>query len=120
MTIWTVHLRAGAAPVLVPERFSVMAALLGPVWLLWHRAWIAAVLLGCAEALALLLAPVALSGPFGLALAGLAGLHGHDLRRWGLARRGFAETRVVAARDVEAAWLRLLDQGPPALPEQPA
>lgn len=52
MTIFTVHVRQSAADldaiaddmVLVPEKFSMAAVLLGPLWLLFHRLWISFVL----------------------------------------------------------------------------
>jgi hypothetical protein len=108
--IWTVHLRDDAAPVLVREGFSPGAALFGPFWLALHRAWLPAVL-----ALAAGLAVNALaSGDARLVLdAGLMvlqGLSGHDLRRWSLARRGFTLVEVVAARNAETAFARLLDR----------
>ncbi len=44
MKFWTVHVRTGAAPVLVQEAFSWTALVFGPLWLLAHRAWIPAAL----------------------------------------------------------------------------
>jgi hypothetical protein len=109
---YTVHLRPGAAPVLVPEKFSWGAAIFGPLWLLAHRAWIAA-----AIALAILAAIVTLTWGsvavvLWLAYAWLLGLLGHDLWRWSLERRGYALVHVVAARDAESAHARLLAARP--------
>lgn len=128
MRIWTVHLPPGAAPasvpttaapaaapVLVREGFSSLALLFGPLWLFAHRCWLA----GVAAALALALA-AALPPPWdaGLAIGVqlLLGLHGQDLRRWTLARRGWRLAHVVAGADEEAALLRLLAADPRLLP----
>ncbi len=110
MRVWTVHLRDDAAPVLVREGFSLGAALFGPLWLALHRAWLPAVLVLAAGMAVNALA----SGDARLVLdAGLMvlqGLSGHDLRRWSLARRGFTLVEVVAARNAETAFARLLDR----------
>lgn len=106
------HLRPGAAPVLVPEKFSWGAAIFGPIWLLAHRAWVAA-----AIALAVILAIGVLTCSIAtvvlwLAYAWLLGLFGHDLWRGALARRDYALVHVVAARDAESAYARLLAARP--------
>lgn len=104
MRAFTVH-RRGDRLVFVREGFSPVAALFGPLWLLLHRAWIPAVIL-----LALHLAALRLPAPTGAIGTGvlvvLAGLAGNDLRRWQLARRGFAPAGLVAARDQDGARLR--------------
>lgn len=108
MRAWTVHLPPDAAePVLLREGFSVWALLFGPLWLLWHRCWLAAL-----GALVLAVALAFLMPPLTLALAVLLGLHGQDLRRWTLARRGWRLAHVVMARDEEAALARLLSRAP--------
>jgi hypothetical protein len=108
MRFWTVHLRPDAAPVLVPEAFSIGALLFGPFWLLVHRAWVAAVLAGVVLLLAPLLLPPSLAVPLDAILMLAIGLHGRDLHRWALARRGFLLAHVVAARTDAEAWARLL------------
>jgi hypothetical protein len=110
--IWTVHLRPGAAPVLVPEAFSWGAALFGPLWLLAHRAWIPGVLVLCAQALVAVEAHAVARGVLTVALVWLLGLFGQDCRRWSLSRRGFALVHVVAGRTGEDAAVRLFDQQP--------
>jgi hypothetical protein len=112
MKTWTVHLRAGTAPVLVPETFCWTALLLGPLWLLAHRAWIAAVLVLCAETAALAAAHGTLRLMLALAILWSLGLFGQDLRRWSLGRRGFVLSHVVAAATGDAATARLLDLRP--------
>lgn len=111
MRFYTVHLRTGGAPVLVEERFSWGAALFGPVWLAAHDAWIPAGI-----SLLPFVAVGALAPGRGwvlwLATAWLLGLFGQDLRRWSLEQRGYALVHVLAARDAEAAYARLLAARP--------
>jgi hypothetical protein len=109
--VWTVHVAPlglrTRTPELIPERFSLAAALLGPLWLLTHRAWIP----GLLSLAVLVLLAVWVGGswwPAWLVYAWASGLFGNDLRRWSLARGGFVLTNVVAARDADAAFARLL------------
>jgi hypothetical protein len=108
VTVWTVHLKDGAQPVLVREGFSLGAFLFGPFWFAYHRAWIPAALALAAD----LVIGVSAQGPVRLVveigLAVLLGLSGQDLRRWSLDRRGFTLAEVVTARNQEAALERLL------------
>jgi hypothetical protein len=106
--IWTVHLRDDAPPVLVREGFSLGAALLGPLWLALHRAWVPAALAFAAWVAinSLTLGGTRLVLDAGLLL--LQGLSGHDLRRWSLDRRGFTLAEVVTARNAEGAFANLL------------
>ncbi|WP_459676290.1 DUF2628 domain-containing protein [Acidisoma sp. 7E03] len=103
-------------PRLVREGFSLGAFLFGPFWLLAHRAWIAGlialVVLAALWAFVLHWPGATLPGVLLAAYALLMGLTGRDLCRWSLARRGFSETYVVAARNAEAAFARLLDRDP--------
>ncbi len=108
MTSFTVHVKDGAPLRLVPERFSLGALLLGPIWLLLVGAWIPAILLACAWAAAVMLVPDAMLPPVALGLAWFAGLCGRDLRRWSLARSGWRAPHVVVARNEEEALARLL------------
>jgi hypothetical protein len=103
-------------PVMVPEGFSWLAAVFGPLWLLARGVWIAAIIALTAGLAIGALAPAELGGALGLLLAWLQGLFGHDLRRWSLERRGFALVQVVAARDEDAAFVRLLDARPDLAP----
>lgn len=112
MRFWTAHVRPGTRPEMVREGFSWGAWLFGPLWLLAHRAWIAALL-----DLALWVLVGALTGGgtrivLFLALAIGQGVLGRDLLRWSLARRGYTLAHVVAARDDEAALARLLQSRP--------
>ena len=118
MRIYTAHLRPGAAPVLVREGYSLGATLLGPLWLLAHRCWEAAAL-----SLVLGLAAARLPGPDAtlalLVLAWLHGLFGRDLQRLTLTLRGYRLAGVLAGRDSDAAFARLL-AARPELTEQAA
>lgn len=137
MRIWTVHTDRGVVtatpaqggmaaaaeevgtppasrrpPVLVREGFSWLAFLFGLPWLLWHRLWLAALLY---VVLALAIAALLPGGPgfvAGLALQVLLGAHANDLRRRRLARRGYVEAGVVAARNIDGAIARLLAERP--------
>lgn len=111
MKLWTAHLRAGRAPVLLPERFSAAAFLLGPLWFLAHQAWIVATINLAAWALAALL-PDGMRTILLLALMLAQGLFGYDLLRWSLEQRGYVLAHVVAAREPDGALSRLLHVRP--------
>lgn len=112
MRIHTVHVRAGEEPVLVREGFSLGALLLPTLWFLVNRMWLVAVLhLAAMVALALVL-PQAVAGWVLAAAEILVALHARDLRRWTLARRGYALVGVVAAAKEEEAFLRLAAERP--------
>ena len=108
MKTYTAHLHRRKRLVLVPEAFSWGALFFGPLWLLRHGAWIAAVLAAAALFLACTAPPPALRplAAFGVLL--LTGLLGHDLRRWHLGLRRFELAHVVAARTEDEALFRLL------------
>lgn len=112
MRVWTVHLRETGSPVLLQEGWSWGAFLFRGLWLLVHRAWIPGLLWIAAEiGLVVLLPPEGLA-PVGLAAAVLAGLHGRDLLRWQLRRRGYALVHVITGRDEDTAWARLFARRP--------
>jgi hypothetical protein len=104
--------RPARMPELVPEGFSLFAALLPPVWLLLHRQWLALVIYLAVAVLMTLLLPSAVQAVAMPALQLLIGLQAQDIRRWTLARRGWPVSGVVLARDAEAALLRVLDGRP--------
>ncbi|MEJ0045496.1 MAG: DUF2628 domain-containing protein [Rhodospirillales bacterium] len=110
MKVFTTHLRQGEVPVLVREGFSIGAALLGWLWLLWQRAWIPAALVFAIDLVAARLTTPPWGAAVLLGLLLLQGLLGRDLVRWSLARRGFAQGPVVAAQDEDAALARLLTE----------
>lgn len=112
MRIWTVHLRDGRKPILIREGWAWGAFLFRGLWLLAQRAWIPGILWITGEiALALLLPPDILA-IIAVALAVLCGLVGRDLLRWQLYRSGYLLSHVVAERDGDAAWARLLTRRP--------
>jgi hypothetical protein len=109
---YTALLKADAEPVLLREGFSWGALILGPLWLVAHRAWIAAAI---SLAVCVLIAALAPEPGGGILQAGVAlilGLTGNDLHRWALERRGYLVVHVVAAPGTDAAWLRLLTYRP--------
>ena len=113
MRIWTAQTREGAPPALVPEGFSFWAFVFGPFWLAYHGAWMFAALGLVIDLSVDVLAP-GWAG-FGLALG--FGLFGQDLRRAALSLRGFTLVHVIAARDADAAFARLLDRRPDLIAE---
>jgi hypothetical protein len=110
--VFTVHVLDRRPPALVREGFSLAAFVFGPLWLLAHRAWIAAAIVfgGWLLIGALLHGPAANAAALGLALA--TGLFAQDWRRWTLSLRGYALSQVVVARDADAALGRLLERRP--------
>lgn len=139
MAVYTVHAppASGAGQPPAPERFVfvrdgyyVWAAVFGPLWLAFHRLWLA--LIGFVALTAALHGALALAGrvgliPFSVALVALLlGLEGGSLRRWTLSRNGWrslsvvvADTRDEAERRFFAAWERRAPDQPRA-PEPPA
>jgi Protein of unknown function (DUF2628) len=96
------------------EKFSLRAFLFGPLWMIWQRLW---VVLGA------YLVGVGLVG-YGLRVIGvgwlalalalglvhlLIGLEATTLLRWTRARRGWRESGVVIADDLEMAERRFFD-----------
>jgi hypothetical protein len=100
--------------VFVPDGFSFWAFLFGPLWLIWHRLWVAllgyiVVTVGLHGALAWLGAQPGTRAAVSVLLAILVGLEAHSLRRWTLTRRGWNNVGVVVADDVEVAERRFFD-----------
>jgi hypothetical protein len=104
---------ADPAPAIVGDKFSWPAALLPPVFLLWHGLWLA--LLGFAAALALIVVASILwiGGGAGfwlyVLLAIFFGFEAPGMRRAGLARKGFAyrgEHIAPAADLAQLGWLQ--------------
>jgi hypothetical protein len=114
MRIYTVQRRlappgAEADVVLVPEGFCWSAALLPPVWLVWHRQWLGlaawlagGIVLGAAAAFADSLTEAAVS----LGYAVLVGTSANDWRCWRLAAEGYRLEEVIAASSLEEAETR--------------
>jgi Protein of unknown function (DUF2628) len=123
MPVYTVHAPANASTDLratdrfafVRDGFHFWAAVLGPLWLIWQRLWLA--LIGW---IVLLVAidggMVALGAGRGaiffvnLLLALLMGFEAASLKRWTLSRRNWRQLDVVVADDEEAAERRFFDR----------
>ncbi len=137
MRSYTLHLPAEARPgepdaldkaVLVPDGFSRPAFAFSVLWFLYHRLWLAALVVGLGLA-ALAGAGFALglsrsAGTLVTLLASvLIGLEASSLRRWTLARRGRPARDVIVARDEAEAEARLiarwLDPARAAVPPRP-
>ena len=115
---------AAERAVLVRDGFAFLAFLAPPIWLAWHRLWIAAAL-----AIAMSVGLTALGETAGLGLSSTAlsllvsiyvGLEGPALRIDALRRRGWREWGVVDASNLSEAEIRYLAGEPTqgtALPE---
>ena len=122
MAVYTVHAPADAASgedadriTFLRDGFHVWAMLFGPLWLVWHRLWLA--LLGylvVAGGLAVTLALLGASGGvraavFGL-LAILMGLEAASLRRWSYSRGKWRQIDFVVADSEQGAERRFFDR----------
>jgi hypothetical protein len=91
----------------VRDGFSLLAFLLPPLWLLWHRLWIEAALAVAALVLAAGLPKLtgfAVATPLlWLLVSVFVGLEGNALRIAALRRRGWQEWGVVEARNLDDA-----------------
>ena len=124
MPVYTVHaplaagstMRGGADKfVFVRDGFFVWAFLLGPVWLAWHRLWLAlvgylAVTIASAVGLSLLHAGAGTRVVVMLLIALLLGLEAASLWRWTLSRRKWRQIDIVVADDEQAAERRFFDR----------
>jgi hypothetical protein len=105
--------RRGTAEVtFLRDGFSWMAFLVAPLWLLWHRLWIEALL--AFVALGLLSELVETGWPFAGSLPALlvslfVGLEGRNLRIAALRRRGWREWGVLDAGNLSDAETRYAD-----------
>ena len=123
MPVYTVHApvtgNAGLAATdrfaFVRDGFHVWAALLGVVWLAWHRLWLALigwiVLMAAVDAAMMRLGV----GPMAIflvdvLLALLMGFEAASLRRWTLSRRNWRQLDIVVADDEEQAERRFFDR----------
>lgn len=122
MRLYTVHVRrhgpdADSDLVLIKEGFCWPAFFLGPLWALWHRLWLAALVLLVANlaliGVGMLLRLDGLSqGAVSVGFAAIVGFVANDLRRRRLERRHFTLAAVVSAAGREAAEWRFLDGEP--------
>jgi len=99
----------------VRDGFHFWAALLSPVWLLWHRLWLA--LIGWIILLLALDVGMARLGAGRTAIllanvlaALLMGFEAASLRRWTLSRRNWRQLDIVVADDEEQAERRFFER----------
>jgi hypothetical protein len=123
MPVYTVHapvnhgadLAATDKFTFVRDGFHFWAALLSPVWLVWHRLWLA--LLGwIAVTVAVDLGLMALGAGRGAIFAAdvliaiLMGFEAATLQRWTLSRRNWRQLDIVVADNAESAERRFFDR----------
>jgi hypothetical protein len=123
MPVYTVHApvtgNAGTAAtdrfVFVRDGFYVWAALLGVVWLAWHRLWLA--LIGWIIMIAAIDFGMTALGAgrmtvfmANVLIALLLGFEAASLQRWTLSRRNWRQLDIVVADDEEAAERRFFDR----------
>jgi hypothetical protein len=123
MPVYTVHAPlAHDADIAMTDRFAFVrdgfhfwAAVLGVVWLAWHRLWLA--LLGWIVLMAVLDVAMVKLGVSGdiifladILLAVLLGFEAASLERWTLSRRKWRQLDIVVADDEEAAERRFFDR----------
>ncbi|MDA1088863.1 MAG: DUF2628 domain-containing protein [Proteobacteria bacterium] len=122
MKMYTVHLRRhGLDPdrdvVLVKEGFSWPAFFLTFVWALWHRLWLAAVLIIAANIIVSFCIHFLRPDPLtqavvALGVAAIVGYLANDYRQEKLAEQGFAFDGVVSGLNKDHALRRYLDMEP--------
>ena len=124
MPVYTVHapVAYGTDPrsvtdlfVFVRDGFHFWAFLFGPLWLAWHRLWLAligyiAVSVGVAVALTVLRAGGGTRLTVMLLIALLIGFEAASLWRWTFSRRKWRQLDVVVAHDEETAERRFFDR----------
>lgn len=122
MPVYTVHaptangddLRADRVA-FVRDGFHIWAMVAGPVWLLWHRLWLALagwlIVAGALE-VALLRLGIGRISMFlvDAVVALLMGFEAASLRRWTLSRGNWRQLDVVVADDEEAAERRFFER----------
>ncbi|MBM3556964.1 MAG: DUF2628 domain-containing protein [Alphaproteobacteria bacterium] len=122
MKVWTVHHRASAPDlpdvVLVKEGFCWPALLVPPLWMIWHRLWLALVVYVALVVGAAGIGYLAGFGEVGETALGLAvgiwvAWTANDWRRAKLDRLGFREIAVTAGDDMAEAEERFF-RGPAA------
>ena len=123
MPVFTVHapvmndvgIRATDRFTFVRDGFHVWAALLGAVWLIWHRLWRAVI--GWIVVMLAIGFGMSALGAGGNAillvdvmLALLMGFEAASLRRWTLSRRNWRQLDIVVADNQEQAERRFFDR----------
>jgi hypothetical protein len=123
MPVYTVHApTADNAGIAATDRFAFVrdgfhfwAALLGPLWLAWHRLWLA--LIGWIVLMIAIDVGMARLGAGGGAIfftnvliALLTGFEASSIRRWTLSRRNWRQLDIVVADNAESAERRFFDR----------
>jgi hypothetical protein len=123
MPVYTLHApTADNADIAATDRFAFVrdgfrfwAALLGPLWLAWHRLWLA--LIGWIVVMIAIEVGLARLGAGGTAIfftnvliALLMGFEASSIRRWTLSRRNWRQLDIVVADSEEAAERRFFDR----------
>ena len=123
MPVYTVHapLAAGADLrstdrfVFIRDGFHLWAAVLGAVWLAWHRLWLGGI--GYAALMIvidLILARIGVASgaiaAIDLLMAILLGLEASSLKRWSYSRGNWRQLDVVVADDLDAAERRFFER----------
>jgi hypothetical protein len=122
MPVYTVHAPTANAGIAATERFAFVrdgfhfwAAVFGPLWLVWHRLWLA--LLGWIVVIIAADVGMAELGASGTAtlvanvlIALLMGFEASSIRRWTLSGRNWRQLDIVVARNREAAERRFFDR----------
>ena len=123
MPVYTVHApTADNADIAATDRFAFVrdgfrfwAALFGPLWLAWHRLWLA--LIGWIVIMIAIDVGMARLGAGGTAIfltnvliALLTGFEASSIRRWTLSRRNWRQLDIVVARNQETAERRFFNR----------
>ena len=123
MPVYTVHAPVATdASLVATDRFAFVrdgfhfwAMVFGPLWLIWHRLWLA--LLGWIVAIAVIDLGMTALGAGSVAallanalIALLMGFEAASLQRWTLSRRNWRQLDVVVGDDEEAAERRFFDR----------
>ena len=123
MPVYTVHApRTRDTGIAATDRFAFVrdgfhfwAFMLGPVWLAWHRLWLA--LIGWIVVFAAIEVAMARLGAgrgamffADVLIALLMGFEAASLQRWTLSRRKWRQLDIVVADDEEAAERRFFDR----------
>ncbi|MGC2810993.1 MAG: DUF2628 domain-containing protein [Bradyrhizobium sp.] len=123
MPVYTVHapeanisdIRAADRFAFVRDGFYFWAFLFGPLWLVWHRLWLAligwiAVIVALEVGMARLGASSGAIIAANLLFALLTGFEAASLERWTLSRRNWRQLDIVVADDEESAERRFFDR----------
>ena len=95
--LYTVHRKGQRGLRVVGDRFSLLALLFLPGWLVWERLWLTTLALAALLVVAALIAPVALS-PVLYGAGAICAFESASVIRAELSLRGWHEAAVVEAR----------------------